>query len=172
MQVLDTLQLQIIALDLRQLQTWVYRGQAAMERQLGLRISGQRPDARMQRAMERRYRATLRHPDRQAFYTAWLIVLRKENLCIGWACFKGRPNPFGEVELGYGLYAPYRGHGYMREAALALCDWALAQREVRSVIAYTDPDNLPSQHVLLYSGMQMVGPMDDGLLWRLSKEGA
>lgn len=172
MQVLDTCKLRIVALDTLAFETLVFRGQAAMERQLGLRISGQQPDRQTQLAMEQRYRMAQRHLQQQAFYTSWQIILRKERLCIGSACFKGGPNPFGEVELGYGLYAPYRGHGYMREAARALCDWALAQREVRSVIAYTDADNVSSQHVLQYSGMQRVKRIDDGLLWRRSKEGA
>ena len=169
---IDTHRLCLIALGLPQLRTLALYGQATMEAQLGWRLSGQQLDADAQLAARELYALAQHHPNQIAFYTSWQVVLRQKQVCIGGARFKGAPDAFGEVELGYGLYASHRGCGYMREAARALCDWALLQPGVCSVIAYTDVDNVSSQHVLQYSGMQRVKRIDDGLLWRRSKEGA
>lgn len=82
------------------------------------------------------------------FSDFWLIILRDTRTVIGSADFKTLPNEAGEVEIGYGLAAPFEGAGYMTEAVRALCEWALTQKDVKAVSADTEDGNLKSERVL------------------------
>ncbi|MCS2957924.1 GNAT family N-acetyltransferase [Bacteroides salyersiae] len=46
--------------------------------------------------------------------------MKSENKAIGSACFKNLPDAEGSVEVGYGIYASYRNHGYMTEGSESL----------------------------------------------------
>lgn len=67
--------------------------------------------------------------------------------------------PSGDrVELGYWLCSAAQRQGYMREAAAALLGRAARRAGgVHTVFATTDPDNLPSQAVLLALGFERRG---------------
>jgi RimJ/RimL family protein N-acetyltransferase len=49
-----------------------------------------------------------------------------------------------ETEIGWLLAREHWGHGYATEAALALRDWAFADRGLTRLISLIHPDNLPS----------------------------
>ncbi|MFA9381877.1 MAG: GNAT family N-acetyltransferase, partial [Acetanaerobacterium sp.] len=78
----------------------------------------------------------------------------------------GRPNEKGEIEVGYGIHAPYRCHGYMTEAMQAICGWALKQPSVLSITAETEKDNISSGIVLQRCGMSRVGETNQNYIWR------
>jgi RimJ/RimL family protein N-acetyltransferase len=64
----------------------------------------------------------------------------------------------GRVELGYWLCPVAQRQGYMREAAAASLGRAARRAGgVHTVFATTDPDNLPSQAVLLALGFERRG---------------
>ncbi len=76
-------------------------------------------------------------------------MLRKnDRVIIGSADFKDIPDESGTVEIGDGLGKNFEHMGYMTEAVKAMCDWALMQCELTSVIAETDPDGLTPQKIL------------------------
>ena len=75
---------------------------------------------------------------------------------VGDLSFKGL-NADGMAELGYGLREGRCGKGYMTEAVIALCAWALEQKSVTRLEAETDPDNLASQRVLARAGFVPTG---------------
>jgi RimJ/RimL family protein N-acetyltransferase len=52
-----------------------------------------------------------------------------------------------ETELGWGLARTHWGHGYATEAALALRDWALGERNLARLISLIQPENLRSIRV-------------------------
>jgi len=68
-------------------------------------------------------------------------------------------SPAGDrAELGYWLCLAAQRQGYMREAAAALLGRAARRAGgVHTVFATTDPDNLPSQAVLLALGFEQRG---------------
>ncbi|MCL2376031.1 MAG: GNAT family N-acetyltransferase [Defluviitaleaceae bacterium] len=86
------------------------------------------------------------------FNSFWMIIRKEDASAIGSMAFKGPPNADNEVEIGYGLYEVYQGHGYATEAVQALCSWALQQNVAKNVIAETEPGNTKSEHVLQRCG--------------------
>ena len=110
------------------------------------------------------------HPEERLWYAPWGIRLKKEpQTVIGDACFKGPPQR-GAVELGYGLNEPYRGQGYMTEAARVLAEWALYQNDVYFLYAETAPDNTASQRVLDKLGFKPCGEGEEGPRFLLEKQ--
>jgi ribosomal-protein-alanine N-acetyltransferase len=98
----------------------------------------------------------------------WLMIRAAERTVIGDAGFKGKPGGEGTVEIGYSVLPAYRGQGFATEAARALVDWALAQQDVRRIIAECSPDNAASVRVLEKLGMQR-READGGMLrWELT----
>ena len=82
------------------------------------------------------------------FCTIWTIILKQDNRMIGDLCFVGEPDELGRVEIGYGTYEDFQGKGYMTEAVGALVQWALVQPGVKSAVASTEKNNIPSFRVL------------------------
>ena len=101
----------------------------------------------------------------------WLMIHAAERTVIGDAGFKGQPGGEGTVEIGYSVLPAYRGQGFATEAARGLVDWALAQRDVRGIIAECSPDNAASIHVLEKLGMQRMETDGGTLRWKLWGEG-
>ena len=58
-----------------------------------------------------------------------------------------------EVEVGYGFYSEYWGHGLATEITAACLGFARDPLELATVVALTSPANLASQHVLVKSGL-------------------
>jgi RimJ/RimL family protein N-acetyltransferase len=97
----------------------------------------------------------------------WLLLLRSENVVVGDLGWKGTPSSDGEVEIGYGLAAAYRGQGLATHAVGALVDWLRAQPTVLRVVAQTDPNNIASQRVLERLGFLVTGEDRDGVWYAL-----
>ncbi|QSX36539.1 GNAT family N-acetyltransferase [Shewanella sedimentimangrovi] len=68
------------------------------------------------------------------------------------------------VELGYRIREQSRGNGYAFEASSAILNYA-KQMGHRSVLALTEPENEPSQHILKKLGFEPCGSgMFDNML--------
>lgn len=92
-------------------------------------------------------------------FTFWYIILHKFNTraVIGNIGFKGMPTENGTVEVGYSIMETHQKKGYAPEALAALIKWAFIQPKVKSIIAETFPDLIPSQRVLEKNGFQSIG---------------
>jgi RimJ/RimL family protein N-acetyltransferase len=102
------------------------------------------------------------------------LIDRATGAVVGSAGFKAPPDAEAAVELAYGLEPEYRGRGYAREAARALCEYALREGGARCVRAHTKPDNAASARVLAACGFVYVGDVvdpDDGLVRRWERRG-
>jgi ribosomal-protein-alanine N-acetyltransferase len=81
----------------------------------------------------------------------WFVT--REGVVIGDCGTHGEPDESGDVELGYGLAAPYRGRGYGTEVVIGLSRWLLGQHGVRRVVARrVAVDNTPSRRALERAG--------------------
>nr|WP_073763225.1 GNAT family N-acetyltransferase [Streptomyces sp. CB02923] len=80
------------------------------------------------------------------------IVRADDGTAVGSICFHGPPDDEGTVEIGYALCPPARGAGWATEATRLLADWAAGRPEVRTVLALTEPANVPSRRVLERAG--------------------
>lgn len=128
------------------------------------------PDPEMRQAYSEMIDKMLALPGREEWACDWAILRWADGQRIGGVGFKGTAGPDGCVELGYGIDAPYRCQGYAAEAAQALADWALAQPEVRHVLAQTEPGNEISQRVLRRCGFVRDGDGPEGPMFRLDAE--
>lgn len=98
-------------------------------------------------------------PDRRD-WLARLVVTRVEREVIGHCGFHGPPEVIGRAEIGYTVFAPFRSHGFAKEAARALVEWALSNGEAK-VYASVSPDNAASLAVVRSVGFTQVGTQVD-----------
>lgn len=81
----------------------------------------------------------------------WFVTV--DGVVIGDCGTHGAPDESGDIELGYGLAAPYRGRGYGTEVVIGLSRWLLGQDSVRRVVARrVAVDNTPSRRPLERTG--------------------
>lgn len=109
--------------------------------------------------------ATGPDPWRHGFF----LVHREQQVIIGTAGLKGRPDADGMVEIAYGVVSAFEGNGFATEAADALVRFVRGVVEVRQVIAHTLPEANASTQVLRKCGFEFVGEVvdpEDGPVWR------
>lgn len=88
----------------------------------------------------------------------WFVEL--DGVVIGDCGIHRDPDERGQVEIGFGLGAPYRGQGFGGEVVDGLSRWLLDEPEVRIVTARALLDNQASRRVLERAGF--VVESDDG----------
>jgi ribosomal-protein-alanine N-acetyltransferase len=71
------------------------------------------------------------------------------------------PKLEGDAEIGYSTIRSYQRQGYATEAARALVEWLLTQKDVMSVSAQTYPSLPESIKVMERCGLTYVGPGED-----------
>ncbi len=86
-------------------------------------------------------------------------------LVCGLIGFKGYPSAVGKVEIGYGIDPAFHNQGYATEAVSAIIRWAAQQPECKLVTAWTENDNVASQHVLKKNGFKPVKKSATQTLW-------
>jgi RimJ/RimL family protein N-acetyltransferase len=98
----------------------------------------------------------------------WFVLL--DGIVIGDCGTHGAPDESGEVELGYGLAAPYRGHGYGSEVVAALSRWLLAQPGVSRVVARDVlEDNVASRRALEGAGFELESEAEGRVCYALAR---
>ncbi len=103
-------------------------------------------------------------------FGVFTLVRREDGRAVGGMGFHGVPDEEGRTEIGYDLAEGARGQGYATEALRALCDWALARDDVRTVFATIDRDNLASQAVVSRVGFKKVSEDgDEGFAYELGR---
>ena len=142
------------------------RDRDELERLLGLCVPADWPAPDLQEFLPLYARQLQRDPSLLG-WGIWLIVHRAEGTVIGDVGFKGKPDSGGTVEIGYSILPAYRKQGYASEAAAALVGWALAQSEVKKIVAECDPENAPSIRILEKLGMSQLESSASLLTWEL-----
>jgi ribosomal-protein-alanine N-acetyltransferase len=97
------------------------------------------------------------------------VVRKTDQQMLGHISFHHKaPDPdlldYSELaaELGYTIEPPYRRHGYAKESAIAMMEWAGREHGVRDFILSIQPDNAPSLALARSMGFDVVGEqMDD-----------
>ena len=168
--IIETTRLRIVPLTVEQF-ALLLCGVDKMELELGLSPSNECLDEHTQQAMKRQYQKALNNIENYHWLANRQIILKAENKAIGSANFKNSPLESKDIEIGYGINPDYENQGYMTEAVKALCEWAMNQPDVKSVIAETDRENYASQRVLQKCGMTKFQESDIGFWWKLEKVG-
>ena len=89
------------------------------------------------------------------------VLLPKERGSVLIGAVGAFPKLEGDAEIGYSTIPSYQRQGYGTEAAHALVDWLLTQKDVKSVSAQTYPSLPESIKVMERCGMMYVGPGED-----------
>lgn len=104
-----------------------------------------------------------------AIWWSYLILLKSPRTLIGSCGFKGNPDKFGEVEIGYEIAPDFRNMGYGTETASALIDFAARFPNIRVVKAHTLPFESASTAILKKCGLthfQDLFDPDEGEVWQ------
>ncbi|MCB2406459.1 GNAT family N-acetyltransferase [Hymenobacter lucidus] len=103
-----------------------------------------------------------------AGWYGWYALLKATDTTpttlVGAGGFLGPPNAAGQAEIGYSIAADWRGQGLGTELVAGLLHQAAQTGMVQQLAAHTQPDNLPSQQVLVHNGFEPAGLAADGLL--------
>lgn len=97
----------------------------------------------------------------------WFVTLAGDGRVIGDCGTLGWVDEAGQVEIGYGLAAAYRGQGYGTEAVRVLADWVAAQDGVQVVTADVEVGNEPSRRLLVRLGFSLTGESEGH--WHLAR---
>lgn len=141
-----------------------------MQTELGLKVNKALLEDEMQYAMRIRLTKVLENEKNYLWYTNWAIVLKEENLIIGYIILKGLPNEAGEVIIGYAVDEDYRRKGYATEAVRRLLQWIFSYPRVHSVIADTEKTNLPSYRLLEQLGAIKYKETEELLWWKIENK--
>lgn len=165
--ILETKRLYLIPLTANQLELWTYNI-PALEKELNCVYQGDVMKGEFLDIVKMQLNITRKDEKNYLFHSFWLLMLKDKRIIIGATDFKNIPNKYGEVEIGYGLNSAYEHNGYMTEAVIKMCSWALNQPNVCSIIAETEKYNISSYHVLERCNMKLYKETDISYWWRFN----
>jgi len=138
-----------------------------LEKELGVEVTKDNIGPREQSVYKIRLKDMKLNIDKFEWYTPWVVIDKKLNRIIGAIMIKNYPDNKGEVTIGYALQEPFRRQGFMREAVTGIIDWIFNNQDVKSVIADTMKDNIPSHGLLQQLGMTIYKEDDECYWWKL-----
>lgn len=164
---LETPRLRLIALTPEQLSKYLTKPEA-FEKQLGFTVSRANLTEQVQQAMMTKLsKMSLAVKEDYPWYTYWLVVTKDKPYGAGMAGYKGAPNFFGQVEIGYSMDPSCQNKGYMTEAVRSLVDWAFQSKRCQSITAETARWNYASRRVLEKSGFEAVSEKGEAIYWEI-----
>lgn len=86
----------------------------------------------------------------------WAMIERATGAFLGIALLKPLEDS-DHIEVGYRMHIPYWGRGYATEVARALVRYGFEQVGLARIVGITNPENVPSQHVLQKCGLRFEG---------------
>ena len=137
-----------------------------LEKELNCSYKGEALEGSFLRIVKGQAVLTEENASEYFWYSFWFLIRKNDRTVVGSADFKGGPNQYGEVEIGYGLNKEFEHNGYMTEAIGAMCAWAKAQEGISHVTAETYLDNVPSQNILKRCGFVETS-RGDSVWWKL-----
>lgn len=96
----------------------------------------------------------------------WAICQKNQNQLIGIIGFYRTQHENFRSELGYMLSPDYQNKGYISEAIKTVLAYAFQHLNMHSVNAVIDPNNIPSEKVLVKNGFRKEAHFVQDLFWR------
>lgn len=162
---LETERLELVALDARQLELWMY-DLPALESELECSYRATPVKGAFRDVVAVQLKKIQNNIDDYIWQSFWLMKRRSDCAVVGSAGFKTPPDENGEVEIGYNLGREFEHNGFMTETVSAMCTWALSQDGVKHVVAETDLDGFASQRILKRCGFKETSRAQT-IWWRL-----
>ncbi len=94
----------------------------------------------------------------------WAIQLKDSGKMIGTCGYHNWAHEHFKTELGYELNPLYWRQHYMEEAITTILPYAFSEMNVHRIEAFTDPDNLASERLLLKLNFKEEGLLKDFFL--------
>lgn len=163
--ILQTERLKLVLLSPQQLSLWT-KDMKALEKELHCSYKAEPMEGFFLEIVKGQAERAEKDRENYVWHSFFFIVRKSDDIVIGSADFKDNPNENGEVEIGYGLEKEFEHNGYMTETVQAMCEWALKQQTVTSIIAETERDGAASQRVLKRCGFELY-KMGETLWWRV-----
>ena len=165
---IETERLRILPLSLEQLKKYLQPG-GALETELGLTATERFISPDLAEAFETSILPNVADTDKNyLYYTLWAVITKAENTIVAGLLFTGEPSKDGEVEIGYGTEPPHQNKGYMTEAIAGIVTWTKSQTAVKTLLAQTDKDNLPSHKTLSKNNFQPFRTEMNKIWWKLA----
>lgn len=162
---IQTERLELIPLTPHQLKLWI-ENIPMLEDELDCSYKAEPMEGFFLDVVKGQLKATEKDIENYLWHSFWFLICKSDRVVVGSADFKDIPNEKGEVEIGYGLGKAYESNGYMTEAVKAMCEWALKQKSVSTIIAETDLDGFSSQRILERCGFKK-DKQAETLWWKL-----
>lgn len=162
---IETERLYLIPLTADQLKLWI-EDIASLEKELNCTYRAEPVQGMFADILKGQYDITIKDEKNYLYHSFWFMIRKQDRVVVGSADFKGLPNTYGEVEIGYGLGKEFEHNGYMTEAVKAMCEWVMKQDLVRHINAETEIDGTASQNVLKRCGFKQYR-QGDTLWWKL-----
>lgn len=86
-------------------------------------------------------------------YGLYKVTLKGDDTPLG-ICGLVKRDEISAPDIGFAFLPDYRSQGYCTEASQAILKWAQGNNISQTILAYTNPDNLASIHVLEKIGLQ------------------
>lgn len=164
---IETERLELVALNAEEICLWC-NDIEKLEKRLSCRCRAEPMEGFFLEIVRGQCEITAKDPENYFWHSFFLIIRKSDRVVVGSADFKNIPDENGEVEIGYGLGREFEHNGYMTETVRAMTEWALAQQKVNAVIAETEKDNKPSQHILERCGYTIYKTQDT-LWWKITE---
>lgn len=165
MDTVETKRLKLIPLSYEQVEKFI-RLNNELELELGLNDSGRLIKNNLKHAIEKYTLKWLSgQPENHLFCTMWILVEKSQNIIVGDLSFKGAPNSYGGIEIGYGTQPLHQNKGYMTEAVAGMLNWAKEQKSVKFVLAETRKDNPASIKILKKNGFTFLTIIKNMYWW-------
>lgn len=165
MESIETQRLKIIPLSYKQVEKFVNLNNE-LESELGLNDSGRLISDNLKHAIEKYTLKWLSgQPENHLYCTMWIVIEKSQNIIVGDLSFKGAPNPYGGIEIGYGTQPKHQNKGYMTEAVGGMLKWASEQNNIKFVLAETRKDNPASIKILKKNGFTFLTILKDMYWW-------
>lgn len=136
-----------------------------LEQELNVNNSERVLSPELREAMEQTILPGVKASQNYFYYILWIIIDRTTNNMVGDLCLIGPPDEDGMLEIGYGTYEKFHGHGYMSEAVGLILDWACDESNLNGIKVSTDKSNIASYKVLLKNNFTKTGEEGDLLHW-------
>lgn len=169
LQPIITRRLLLYPLTIQQYYNFIFNSQQ-LEKELQLQYKGTKPTGNFKEVLQKRYLKFMAQKNKPFFNTLWLIIKPEEEVIIGNIAFKGVPDEYGSIEIGYTMGETYQKQGYMTEAVQALTNMALTFPAVNHITAVTRHDNAASIKVLQNSNFFYTGSDNLYLYWTKSTQ--
>jgi RimJ/RimL family protein N-acetyltransferase len=164
----ETDRLIIKLLTLSQLNLWI-NNVLIIEKEMNCKYDAEPIEGEFKNIINGQIKIIENDPINYIFYSFWLIIRKNDRVVVGSMDFKNIPNEKKEVEIGYGLGKKYEHNGYMTEAVKGFCEFALKNKEIDTIIAETESENIPSQNVLKRNGFKKYKE-EETVWWKLNRK--